>query len=212
MAANVAVAQDPAGNLKPAKDKSTERIDGIVATIMAIGRAMVAQEEPQPEYSIVLSMSRCLAARRSFASRNPLIADRSAGSSRPDTPPPAAGSAAGPRPPAGGGWSRPRQSPGSLCNSAGHAPTAPQGPEPAQPSDRRRHVRSRHGAKKYPRLKKAGENWFWECKHSTRCRLRLPCRHMHASYRNCITSAPPRNPCRAGRCFFANLNRRMAFI
>ena len=54
MAANVAVAQDPAGNLKPAKDKSTERIDGIVALIMAIGRAMVAQEEPQPEYSLLL--------------------------------------------------------------------------------------------------------------------------------------------------------------
>jgi phage terminase large subunit-like protein len=52
MAANVAVAQDPAGNLKPAKDKSTERIDGIVALIMAIGRAMVAQEEPQPAYSM----------------------------------------------------------------------------------------------------------------------------------------------------------------
>ena len=49
---DVAVAQEPAGNLKPAKDKSTERIDGIVATIMAIGRAMVAQEEPQPEYSL----------------------------------------------------------------------------------------------------------------------------------------------------------------
>jgi phage terminase large subunit-like protein len=31
MAADVAVAQDPAGNLKPAKDKSTERIDGIIA-------------------------------------------------------------------------------------------------------------------------------------------------------------------------------------
>jgi phage terminase large subunit-like protein len=46
IAANVAVAQDPAGNLKPAKDKSTERIDGIVAAIMAIGRAMVAPEEP----------------------------------------------------------------------------------------------------------------------------------------------------------------------
>jgi hypothetical protein len=45
MAANVAVAQDPAGNLKPAKDKSTERIDGIVAIIMALGRAMVVQEE-----------------------------------------------------------------------------------------------------------------------------------------------------------------------
>ena len=52
MAANVAVAQDPAGNLKPSKDKSTERIDGIVALIMAIGRAMVAQEEPEPEYSM----------------------------------------------------------------------------------------------------------------------------------------------------------------
>jgi hypothetical protein len=44
--------QDPAGNLKPARDKSTERIDGTVAMIMAIGRAMVAQEEPQPAYSL----------------------------------------------------------------------------------------------------------------------------------------------------------------
>jgi hypothetical protein len=44
MATNVAVAQDPAGNLKPAKD-----IDGIVALIMATGRALVAQEETQPE-------------------------------------------------------------------------------------------------------------------------------------------------------------------
>jgi phage terminase large subunit-like protein len=35
-----------------AKDKSTKRIDGIVALIIAIGRAMVAQEEPQPEYSL----------------------------------------------------------------------------------------------------------------------------------------------------------------
>jgi phage terminase large subunit-like protein len=34
MAANVAVAQDPAGNLKPAEDKSIERIDGIVAIVM----------------------------------------------------------------------------------------------------------------------------------------------------------------------------------
>jgi hypothetical protein len=43
MSGNVAVAQDPAGNLKPAKDKSTERIDGIVALIMAIGLAMVVR-------------------------------------------------------------------------------------------------------------------------------------------------------------------------
>jgi phage terminase large subunit-like protein len=39
-------------NLKPTKDKSTERLDGIVATIMAIGRAMVAQEQPQPSYQV----------------------------------------------------------------------------------------------------------------------------------------------------------------
>jgi phage terminase large subunit-like protein len=48
MASNAAVAQDPAGNLKPATDKSTERIDGIVATIMATGRAMLPGE---PAYS-----------------------------------------------------------------------------------------------------------------------------------------------------------------
>lgn len=44
-AGNVAVDTDPAGNIKPAKDKSTERIDGIVATIMGIGVALA--EEPE---------------------------------------------------------------------------------------------------------------------------------------------------------------------
>jgi phage terminase large subunit-like protein len=53
MAANVAVAQDPAGNLKTAKDKSTEPIDGIVAIIMAIGRAMLVQGEQYVEYQMV---------------------------------------------------------------------------------------------------------------------------------------------------------------
>lgn len=38
MASNVSVEGDAAGNIKPSKKKSTERIDGIVATIMAIGR------------------------------------------------------------------------------------------------------------------------------------------------------------------------------
>ena len=52
MAANVAVAQDPAGNLKPAKDKSPSGSTASSPLIMAIGRAMVAQEEPQPEYSM----------------------------------------------------------------------------------------------------------------------------------------------------------------
>jgi len=45
MASNVTVKEDPAGNLKPDKAKSTERIDGIVATIMGIGLAMVRTDK-----------------------------------------------------------------------------------------------------------------------------------------------------------------------
>lgn len=41
MAANVAIKTDPAGNIKPAKDKSMGRIDGIVSLVMALGRAML---------------------------------------------------------------------------------------------------------------------------------------------------------------------------
>ena len=43
MADNVMVRQDPAGNIKPDKSSSTARIDGIVAAIMAVGRAMLHQ-------------------------------------------------------------------------------------------------------------------------------------------------------------------------
>jgi phage terminase large subunit-like protein len=45
MASNVAVETDAAGNLKPSKKKSTERIDGIVALVMALGRLMVTPIE-----------------------------------------------------------------------------------------------------------------------------------------------------------------------
>jgi len=44
MASNVAVETDAAGNLKPSKKKSFERIDGIVAGVMALGRALVKPE------------------------------------------------------------------------------------------------------------------------------------------------------------------------
>ena len=40
-ASNVAVRQDPAGNLKPDKERSTERIDGISALVNALGRAIM---------------------------------------------------------------------------------------------------------------------------------------------------------------------------
>lgn len=42
MASNVAAKQDEAGNMKPDKSKSTGRIDGIVAAVMAIGRHQAA--------------------------------------------------------------------------------------------------------------------------------------------------------------------------
>jgi phage terminase large subunit-like protein len=45
MASNVATETDAAGNIKPSKRKSTERIDGIVAGLMALGRAIVADPE-----------------------------------------------------------------------------------------------------------------------------------------------------------------------
>lgn len=45
MASNLATETDAAGNLKPSKKKSTERIDGLVALIMSIGRAMLRTEE-----------------------------------------------------------------------------------------------------------------------------------------------------------------------
>jgi phage terminase large subunit-like protein len=46
MVSNVAVKQDAAGNLKPDKGKSSDRIDGVVALVMAVGRATVATEGP----------------------------------------------------------------------------------------------------------------------------------------------------------------------
>jgi phage terminase large subunit-like protein len=35
---NVAVEQDAAGNIKPSKKVSTERIDGVIALVMAVDR------------------------------------------------------------------------------------------------------------------------------------------------------------------------------
>ena len=43
MLASTLVKTDPAGNIKPDKEKSTQKIDGIVAAIMALGEWMTAQ-------------------------------------------------------------------------------------------------------------------------------------------------------------------------
>jgi len=50
MAGNTMVERDAADNLKPSKKKSTEKIDGIVALCMALGRAMVTEPEEQSIY------------------------------------------------------------------------------------------------------------------------------------------------------------------
>jgi len=41
MAGNVVIDQDPAGNIKPNKGRSTEKIDGIIATIMGLHRSII---------------------------------------------------------------------------------------------------------------------------------------------------------------------------
>ncbi len=49
MASNATVRMDPAGNIKPDKARSREKIDGIVALVMAIGQATVREV---PETSV----------------------------------------------------------------------------------------------------------------------------------------------------------------
>lgn len=53
MASNVSSEMDPAGNIKPSKKKSSEKIDGIVALVMAIGLAIAKPIEQQPELFFV---------------------------------------------------------------------------------------------------------------------------------------------------------------
>ena len=47
MASNATAKTDPSGNIKPDKSKSTEKIDGIVAAIMAVGLAMTPDIETE---------------------------------------------------------------------------------------------------------------------------------------------------------------------
>lgn len=53
MASNTTVEVDAAGNIKPSKKKSTERIDGIVALVMALGRTLVKTPEESLAFRII---------------------------------------------------------------------------------------------------------------------------------------------------------------
>lgn len=48
MISNVALQTDSAGNIKPSKDKSTGRIDGVVAAVMSVGMAYRNTKQPEP--------------------------------------------------------------------------------------------------------------------------------------------------------------------
>lgn len=48
MVSNVALQTDAAGNIKPSKERSTGRIDGVVASIMAAGMAYRNTKQPEP--------------------------------------------------------------------------------------------------------------------------------------------------------------------
>lgn len=48
MVGNAAVATDAADNIKPAKDKSTDRIDGVVAAVMGLGLLAKAERKTRP--------------------------------------------------------------------------------------------------------------------------------------------------------------------
>jgi phage terminase large subunit-like protein len=49
---NTSIQTDPSGNIKPSKKASTERIDGIVATVMAVGLAM-SRPDPKAEFTVL---------------------------------------------------------------------------------------------------------------------------------------------------------------
>jgi phage terminase large subunit-like protein len=50
MASNIAVRSDPNENIAPDKEKSSERIDGMVALVMAISRAIVERDDGPSVY------------------------------------------------------------------------------------------------------------------------------------------------------------------
>jgi phage terminase large subunit-like protein len=52
-ASNMVVVQDPSGNIRPDKAKAADRIDGIVALIMALSRVIVGAEEPTYEVEVL---------------------------------------------------------------------------------------------------------------------------------------------------------------
>jgi len=73
MAANVVVRQDPAGNMKPDKERSAEKIDGIVALVMALGRAITRPTDGESVYDQRFTANRDLTEKGKQGPPQPLI-------------------------------------------------------------------------------------------------------------------------------------------
>ena len=52
-ASNCVIRKDPAGNMKIDKERSNEKVDGMVALAMAVGRAMQEESASEPEVFVV---------------------------------------------------------------------------------------------------------------------------------------------------------------
>jgi hypothetical protein len=57
-----AIDSDPAGNIKPSKEGSSQRIDGVAGTVMALGIALRDQGEPEESIYEKLARERAEAA------------------------------------------------------------------------------------------------------------------------------------------------------
>ena len=56
MMGNVSLRYDASGNIKPDKSKSGDKIDGVVASVMAIGEALTFQEDDTPDFEFFMAV------------------------------------------------------------------------------------------------------------------------------------------------------------
>src|SRR4051794_31361873 len=71
---NVAVRQDPAGHIKPDRERSSERIDGILALVNVLGRMLLRSSDERVIYEdrglLIIEACYGLISRRSFSFRS----------------------------------------------------------------------------------------------------------------------------------------------
>jgi len=56
MMSNISLRYDPSGNIKPDKAKSGDKIDGVVAAVMAIGEALTFEEEGPSSFEFFMGV------------------------------------------------------------------------------------------------------------------------------------------------------------